>query len=76
MMGTTGWDDQMIRFCINRLDGFVNSVFLDSTVRKVGLKELWTLKWHRKFDLNGPWTVAGGVEPDNWPEWMRGFKDY
>ena len=38
--------------------------------------ELWTLKWHRNFDTTGPWTKAGGVQPADWPEWMRRFKDY
>ena len=37
-------------FCINRHDGYVNGLFMDWSVRKVGLKELWTLKWHREFD--------------------------
>jgi prepilin-type N-terminal cleavage/methylation domain-containing protein/prepilin-type processing-associated H-X9-DG protein len=63
-------------FCINRHDGFINGLFLDWSVRKVGLKELWTLKWHRDFDTAGPWTKAGGVQPEDWPEWMRHFKDY
>jgi prepilin-type N-terminal cleavage/methylation domain-containing protein/prepilin-type processing-associated H-X9-DG protein len=62
--------------CINRHDDGVNCLFLDSSVRKVGLKELWTLKWHTSFNTNGPWTTAGGVKPEDWPEWMRGFKDY
>jgi prepilin-type N-terminal cleavage/methylation domain-containing protein/prepilin-type processing-associated H-X9-DG protein len=62
--------------CINRHDGGVNCLFLDWSVRKVGLKELWTLKWHPEFNTNGPWTKAGGVKPEDWPEWMRGFKDY
>jgi prepilin-type N-terminal cleavage/methylation domain-containing protein/prepilin-type processing-associated H-X9-DG protein len=63
-------------FCINRHDGHVNGLFLDWSVRKVGLKELWTLKWHKYFDTAGPWTRAGGVRPEDWPEWMRRFKDY
>ena len=63
-------------FCINRHDGYVNALFMDWTVRKVGLKKLWTLKWHKKFDTAGPWTKAGGVQPEDWPEWMRRFKDY
>jgi prepilin-type N-terminal cleavage/methylation domain-containing protein/prepilin-type processing-associated H-X9-DG protein len=63
-------------FCINRHDGYVNSLFLDWSVRKVGLKELWTLKWNPQFDTAGEWTRAGGVQPEDWPEWMRGFKDY
>ena len=63
-------------FCINRHDGFVNSLFMDWSVRKVGLKELWTLKWHREFNTAGTWTKAGGVQRRDWPEWMRRFKDY
>jgi hypothetical protein len=45
-------------------------------VRKVGLKELWTLGWWREFDAAEPWTKAGGVMPEVWPKWMRNFKDY
>jgi len=63
-------------FCINRHDGFINGLFLDWSVRKIGLKELWTLKWHSEYDTNGPWTKAGGVKPEDWPKWMRRFKDY
>ena len=66
----------MQRYCLNRHEGNINAVFLDFSVRKVGLKELWTLKWHREFDTAGPWTEAGGVVPENWPEWMRSLKDY
>jgi prepilin-type N-terminal cleavage/methylation domain-containing protein/prepilin-type processing-associated H-X9-DG protein len=62
--------------CINRHDGGVNSLFLDWSVRKVGLKELWTLKWHGLFDTGGPWTKRGGAKPEDWPQWMRRFKDY
>jgi len=67
---------RMSYFCINRHNGGINSLFMDWSVRKVGLKELWTLKWHRKFDTAGPWTRAGGALPEDWPEWMRNFKDY
>jgi len=63
-------------YCIDRHDGGINILFMDWSVRKVGLKELWTLKWHRNFDTAGPWTRAGGVKPEDWPEWMRKFKDY
>jgi len=67
---------EMMHFAIDRHDGFVNHAFLDWSIRKVGIKELWTLKWHREFETGGYWTKAGGVQPDNWPEWMRKFKDY
>ncbi len=73
-VGTAG--NEMRLFCINRHTGLVNALFMDWTVRNVGLKELWTLKWHRNFKTNGHWTKAGGVWPDDWPLWMRNFKDY
>jgi len=71
------YDAEMHHFCIDRHGtGTVNYVFLDWSVRKVELKELWKLKWHRQFDTNGAWTIAGGVKPNDWPQWMRKFKDY
>lgn len=73
-VGTGG--DEMRVFCIDRHDGAVNVLFMDWTVRPVGLKELWTLKWHCNFETAGPWTKAGGVTPQDWPEWMRKFRDY
>jgi len=66
----------MQRFCIDRHGGGVNVAFLDGAARKVGLKELWMLKWHRLYDTTGPWTRAGGVQPTQWPDWMRNFEDY
>jgi len=67
--------EPMGKFCINRHDGFINGVFLDFSVRKIGLKELWKLKWHRKYDINGPWT-KDHVPLSVWPDWMKKFKDY
>ena len=66
----------MRRACINRHDGFINSAFLDWSVKKVGLKELWTLRWHKAYDLNNAYTKGGGVTPGAWPVWMKRFKDY
>jgi prepilin-type N-terminal cleavage/methylation domain-containing protein/prepilin-type processing-associated H-X9-DG protein len=63
-------------YCMNRHNGHVNSLFMDWSVRKVGLKELWILKWSRQFDMANVWTRAGGVMPEDWPKWMRNFKDY
>jgi prepilin-type N-terminal cleavage/methylation domain-containing protein len=63
-------------FCLNRHDAHTNGLFLDWSVRRVGLKELWTLKWSMEFDTAGVWTKAGGAKPESWPEWMRKFKDY
>ncbi|MBC8471781.1 MAG: type II secretion system protein [Planctomycetes bacterium] len=66
----------MARTCINRHQGFENVAFLDWSVRRVGLKELWTLKWHKSFDINGAWTKAGGAQGSDWPQWMRRFQDF
>jgi hypothetical protein len=66
----------MNRVCVDRHDGFVGSVFMDWHARKIGLKELWTLKWSRGYNINGRWTKAGGVKLTDWPVWMRRFKDY
>lgn len=61
---------QMSRVCMNRHEGYVGWVFLDYTARLVGLKELWKLKWSRPFDTDA------GPTKQQWPEWMKRFKDY
>ncbi len=60
----------MYRICINRHDGYVNWVFLDYSVHKLGLKQLWKVKWHRTFSL------TGGPTSDEWPDWMKPLKEY
>jgi len=66
----------MNRFCVDRHNGHINTVFLDYSIRKVGLKELWTLNWHKNYDRHGIYTNAGGATPGYWPLWMRGMKSY
>jgi len=68
--------NHMARACMNRHIGHVNISMCDFSARKVGLKELYTLKWHRSFNIRGPWTIAGGVQASDWPDWIRPFKDY
>ena len=73
--GKFAWADGargMDRVCTDRHNGGVNIIFMDWSIRKVGLKELWHLKWNRGFDVHGPWTMPGA----SWPEWMRHYKDY
>ncbi len=74
--GGTNPIGEMNHFCTNRHHGSINMLFMDLSIRKVGLKELWTLKWHRKFNVTGPYTRSGGMPVEEWPEWMRQFKDY
>ncbi|MHC4431466.1 MAG: type II secretion system protein [Planctomycetota bacterium] len=72
-----GWSTNAMKMlCLNRHNGHTNGVYVDFSCRTTGLKELWALKWNREFDVTGPWTMAGGVRPEDWPEWMRSFKDY
>jgi len=58
----------MSSFCINRHMGNTQLTFLDGSVRRVGLKQLWRLRWHKDYSLNA--TLP------RWPDWMRNFKDY
>jgi len=86
--GQTFWSGggpgEMDRYCMNRHKGYINGLFLDWSARKIGLKELWTLKWHRTFDINGPWTLAGFAGNEDacaacWDErapWMKDFPEY
>ncbi len=71
----TGYNEWTL-VCMDRHSGYVNYLFADFSVRKVGLKELWSFKWNQTFNTANVWTRAGGVKPQDWPEWMRGFKDY
>ena len=66
----------MGRFMKNRHNGGIQGVFMDYSVRWIGLKEMYTLKWHRQFDVAGRYTTAGGMNKGSWPEWVRNFKDY
>jgi len=63
-------------FCMRRHGTYVNGLFLDWSARRIDLKELWVLRWYPKFDTAGRWTKAGGVQPEDWPKWLRGCKDY
>ena len=71
-----GGANEIRRFCMNRHEGFMNMLFLDWSARKVGLKELWTLKFHREWNTTNRYTIAGGATAKDWPDWMRSFRDY
>lgn len=70
-----GCRNSIHRFCVDRHNGSINATFLDNSVRRVGLKELWTLKWHRQYETVNPWTYSR-ARPTDWPMWMRDFKDH
>jgi prepilin-type N-terminal cleavage/methylation domain-containing protein/prepilin-type processing-associated H-X9-DG protein len=60
-------------YAVNRHHGSVNMAFLDGSVRKVRLKELWSqnLKWHREW--TGDLATATSRAGIRWPDWMKGF---
>jgi len=60
----SGWGS-MGSACIDRHDdGTINILFMDFSAQRVGLKELWNLKWHRKWQYS---TIT------NWPDWMSSY---
>jgi prepilin-type N-terminal cleavage/methylation domain-containing protein/prepilin-type processing-associated H-X9-DG protein len=77
--------ENLNRFNIDRHSLSVNMLFLDWSVRKVGLKQLWSLRWNKETvnvggkQVNG-WGVTS-VVPDykdatQWPEWMQTSQNY
>jgi prepilin-type N-terminal cleavage/methylation domain-containing protein/prepilin-type processing-associated H-X9-DG protein len=69
-----GWGhnpDAMKGASIDRHNGSINMLFLDYSIRKVGLKELWYLRWHKRWEES-----MREQSPPVWPRWMRNFKDY
>ena len=69
-------NSEMIRVCVDRHNAALNGLFCDFSVRPIGLKELWTLKWNKSYNTRGAWTKAGGADGADWPQWMRRYKDY
>ncbi|MFC1765558.1 type II secretion system protein [Planctomycetota bacterium] len=63
-----GQGGMMNRYCINRHEGTINAVFVDFTVRKIRLKELWRLKWNQEFDTSRYAYVK-------WPDWLANMPD-
>jgi prepilin-type N-terminal cleavage/methylation domain-containing protein/prepilin-type processing-associated H-X9-DG protein len=56
-------NESMRYFNMNRHNGTMNMVFMDFSVSKVPLKQLWRLKWNKNFDITKP--------PPEWPDWMQ-----
>lgn len=67
------YNNNMKRFCLNRHDGYVNGAFLDFSARKIGLKELWKLQWHKEYDFE---MAPTGAELDAQAPWLKEFRDY
>lgn len=71
---TGGTGGGMGLFCVPRHGEVINGLFVDYSIRNIGLKELWLFKWNRLYDL----VQARQNEPD-WSSgtgWMESFRDY
>jgi len=55
---------QMGYFQMKRHKHGINAVFLDTSIRAIEPKELWTLKWHKSFD------TRSADRSMTWPDWM------
>jgi len=68
--GNKGTSNEMSHFAIDRHNGVNNFLFMDWSVRGVGLRSIWGLKWHRNFNISGTWT-----QPEaQWPRWLAKYK--
>jgi hypothetical protein len=65
---------------MNRHDGYVSSALFDASARKIGLKELWELRWSRHWYRSSDWNLTPNYAPptewDDPDHWMYGMKDY
>ncbi len=66
------WGTEAMRLvCLDRHSGTINSAFLDGSARRIGLRALWKLKWHKNFETNNPL-----ARPDaDWPQWLQRCSD-
>jgi len=76
IMESTGFGQGIWKLAMDRHLEAINVGFFDGSSRSIGVKGLWTLKWHPLFNIEGRWTSAGGVRAGDWPAWMRNFQDY
>jgi hypothetical protein len=54
-------------FTINRHQGAINVIFMDSSVRRVGLRDIYYLNWHKDFLSQR----RGRFSNLRWPRWMQ-----
>ncbi len=59
--------DEIRIFAVPRHSNGINMLFMDWSIRQVGLKALWRLKWHQSSNANYPSPL--------WPDWMAGFSE-
>jgi prepilin-type N-terminal cleavage/methylation domain-containing protein/prepilin-type processing-associated H-X9-DG protein len=78
-----GCGGEINRWNLDRHKLSVNFVFVDWSVRKVGLRQMWSLLWNKQKRPNTDQSGWGNLkvvldwnDPLQWPEWMRLSKNY
>lgn len=66
--GANGRNNNMCYFAINRHVG-TNVVFVDMSVKKVSIKNMWDYSWHRNYDK------TEAPLPEEMPLWIRNLPD-
>jgi prepilin-type N-terminal cleavage/methylation domain-containing protein len=54
---------------IDRHHGGIDVAFADLHAEHVGIKRLWSLKWHANYNTSA-------LPPNAWPPWLQNYKDY
>jgi hypothetical protein len=67
--------NEINRWNLDRHKLSINLLFLDWSVRKFGLKQLWQLRWSKEIGWGDLRIVPDPEDPTDWPEWMRDFKN-
>ncbi len=65
--GVNDGSGYMRLFTMLRHNKAINGVFGDGSTRRIGLRELWSLKWHPLFDTNNDYATGRTT----FPPWMR-----
>jgi prepilin-type N-terminal cleavage/methylation domain-containing protein/prepilin-type processing-associated H-X9-DG protein len=60
-----GTADDMSHFCLNRHDGRLNMLFMDYSVRRIKIMELWNFNWYRGYN------VEDAPTPYDFPDWIK-----
>lgn len=68
--------NEMKRVCVNRHNAGVNGIFLDLSARKIGLKELWEIWWHKDWNPNNDPPPDFCTPTPTYNGWMCNMKDF
>ena len=56
----------MKHVALDRHGGGINALFMDGSAKKVRVRRLWNLLWHKGY----PRRRADEMDPTFWPDWI------